>query len=135
MNLTEEEKNILLDIKHSKRYPIVRLELHSSENEELASIALNYVRITSVDDAMETVKARAAALKSLMEKGLVFIDYTVRVWVSGDYDLYYKSKVYELLCHTIMESAKQPGAIFNLPYMRKGYATLTVKGTKAARQL
>ncbi|MGX8709109.1 MAG: hypothetical protein ACQGTM_02540 [bacterium] len=135
MNLTEEEKNILTEIRESQRYPIVRLELHNSENEELISIALNYVRITDAEDSMETVKARSAALKSLMEKGLVFIDYTVRVWVSGDYDVYYKSKIYELLCRTVMESAKQPGAVFNLPYMRKGYATLTLKGAKAARQL
>jgi len=128
--LTEDEKSILLDIDREKRYPIVRLELHSSENEEVVSTALNYVRITNPEDSMETVKARSAALKSLMEKGLVFIDYTVRVWVSGDYDVYYKSKIYELLCHTVMESAKQPGAVFNLPYMRKGYATLTLKGVK-----
>ncbi|TQI68682.1 hypothetical protein [Clostridium sp. KNHs216] len=134
MNLTEEEKNILTEIRESQRYPIVRLELHNSENEELISIALNYVRITDAEDSMETVKTRSAALKSLMEKGLVFIDYTVRVWVSGDYDVYYKSKIYELLCRTVMESAKQPGAVFNLPYMRKGYATLTLKGIREARK-
>ncbi|MDF1493325.1 hypothetical protein [Caproiciproducens sp. CPB-2] len=134
MNLTEEEKNILTEIRDSQRYPIVRLELHNSENEELVSIALNYVRITDEEDSMETVKARSAALKSLMEKGLVFIDYTVRVWVSGDYDVYYKSKIYELLCRTVLEGAKQPGAVFNLPYMRKGYATLTFKGIKEARK-
>ena len=135
MYLTEGEKNILLDIDREKRYPIVRLELHSSENEEVVSVALNYVRITDPEDSMETVKVRSAALKSLMEKGLVFIDYTVLVWVSGDYDVYYKSKIYELLCHTVMESAKQPGAVFNLPYMRKGYAILTVKGAKTVKQL
>ncbi|MGX8700217.1 hypothetical protein [Caproiciproducens sp.] len=134
MNLTEEEKNILTEIRESQRYPIVRLELHNSENEELISIALNYVRITAAEDSMETVKARSAALESLMEKGLVFIDYTVRVWVSGDYDVYYKSKIYELLCRTVMESAKQPGAVFNLPYMRKGYAALTFKGIREARK-
>jgi hypothetical protein len=70
-----------------------------------------------------------------MERGLVFIDYTVRVWVSGDYDVYYKSKIYELLCHMVMEGAKEPGALFNLPYMRKGYAQLTVKGQKIAAAL
>jgi hypothetical protein len=113
----------------------VRLELHNSEEEELVSIALNYVRITEPEDSMELVKARGAALKSLMERGLVFIDYTVRVWVSGDYDVYYKSKIYEMLCHMVMEGAKELGALFNLPYMRKGYAQLTVKGQKIAAAL
>lgn len=135
LELTEEERSILLDIRNQKRFPIVRLELHNSEEEELVSTALNYVRITEPEDSMELVKARGAALKSLMERGLVFIDYTVRVWVSGDYDVYYKSKIYELLCHTVMESAKEPGAVFNLPYMRKGYAQLTVKGQKLSAAL
>ena len=133
--LTEDEQKLLLDIRNQKRFPIVRLELHNSEEEELVNTALNYVRITEPEDSMELVKARGAALKSLMEQGLVFIDYTVRVWVSGDYDVYYKSKIYEMLCHMVMESAKQPGALFNLPYLRKGYASLTLRGQKLAAAL
>lgn len=132
INLSETEKNILLEMQQENRYPIVRLELHNSEQEELVNTALNYVRITDPEDSMELVKSRAAALKNLMEHGYVFIDYTVCVWVSGDYDVYYKSKIYELLCHMVMENAKKPGALFNLPYMRKGYAQLTLKGQKLA---
>jgi len=135
LDLTEEEKNILLDMENAKRFPIVRLEMHNSEQKELVNIALNYVRITDENDSMEVVKERGAALKSLMEKGLVFIDYTVCIWVSGDYDVYYKSKIYELLCHTMMENAKRPNPAFNLPYMRKGYAQLTRKGEKVATAL
>jgi hypothetical protein len=135
LDLTEEEKDILLDIQQEKRFPIVRLELHNSEQKELINTALNYVRITNTDDSMELVKARGAALKSLMEQGLVFIDYTVCVWVSGDYDIYYKSKIYELLCHMVMENAKKPNTVFNQPYMRKGYAQLTRKGQKLAATL
>ncbi len=135
LDLTEEEKKMLIEIRNAKRFPIVRLELHNSEDEEMVNTALNYVRITDPEDSMEVVKARGAVLKSLMEQGLVFIDYTVRIWVSGDYDVYYKSKIYELLCHTVMEGAKLPGAVFNLPYMRKGYATLTLKGEKTASVL
>ena len=135
LNLTEDEKKILLDIENTKRFPIVRLELHNSDQEELVNTALNYVRITEANDSMEVVKARGAALKSLMEQGLVFIDYTVCIWVSGDYDVYYKSEIYELLCHTVMENAKQPNTVFNLPFMRKGYAELTRKGQKIAATL
>jgi len=135
LDLSDEQKEILQDMEQAKRFPIVRLEMHNSEQEELVNIALNYVRITDENDSMELVKSRAAALQGLMEQGFVFIDYTVHIWVSGDYDVYYKSKIYELLCHTVMESAKQPKAIFNLPYMRKGYAQLTQKGRKIATLL
>lgn len=135
LELTEDEKRMLAEIGREKRFPVVRLELHSSGEKELVSVALNYVRIIDPEDSMETVKRRGAALKSLMEQGLVFLDYTVRVWVSGDYDAYYKSKIYELLCHTVMEGAKRPGALFNLPYLRKGYASFTRRGEKIAEQL
>ena len=135
LHFTDYEKEILIEMSQKKRYPIVRLELHNSENQDIISIALNYVRITDPEDTMDVVKSRGEALKSLMEKGLVFIDYTTRVWVAGDYDIYYKSKIYELLCHTVMDAAKNPGAVFNQPYMRKGYAKLTVNGTIASLNL
>lgn len=135
MELNEDEIKILKEMDGEKRYPIVRLEVHSSEEKELVNTALNYVRMTDPADSMEAVKQRAAALQSLMEKGLVFIDYTVRVWVSGDYDVYYKSQIYELLCHTVAEGAKQPGALFDMPYLRKGYASLTRRGKAAASRL
>jgi len=135
MKLTEDEKKILLEMQNEKRYPIVRLELHSSQEDELVNTALNYVRITDETDSMELVKARGIALQSLMEKGLVFIDYTIRVWVVGDYTIYYKSKIYELLCNTVLESSKQPGTIFDMPYLRKGYANLTARGEEIAEKL
>jgi hypothetical protein len=134
-SFTEQQILILQVMNNAKRFPIVRLELHSSKEEELVNTALNYVWITDEDDSMEEVKERGEAIKSLMEQGLVFIDYTIRVWVAGDYDIYYKSKIYELLCHTVMESAKQPNTLFDTPYLRKGYAQLTRKGEKIARQL
>lgn len=135
LDLTQGEQKLLKELRNAKRFPIVRLELHNSEEEELVSIALNYAYITDPEDSMEVVKQRAEALQSLMEQGLVFIDYTVKIWVSGDYNVYYKSKIYELLCQTVMEGAKRPGAVFNLPYMRKGYAFLTDKGEKTAAVL
>lgn len=135
MKLTEDEKKILLEMQNEKRYPIVRLELHSSQEDELVNTALNYVRITDETDSMELVKARGAALQSLMEKGLVFIDYTIRVWVADDYTIYYKSKIYELLCNTVLENSKQPDTIFDMPYLRKGYANLTARGEEIAEKL
>lgn len=132
LDLSDEEQKILLQIRNAKRYPIVRLELHNSEEADIMNIALNYVRIEDPNDSMEVVKARGEALQSLMEQGLVFIDYTVQIWVSGDYNVYYKSRIYELLCQTVMESAKRPESVFNLPYMRRGYAYLTRKGEKTA---
>lgn len=135
ITLTESEQELLVELYRAPRFPIVRLELHNSEEPELVNTALNYVRLTDPADSMEAVKARAELLRGLMEKGLVFIDYTTCVWVAGDYDAYYRSNIYKMLCHMVMESAGKPGFVFNLPYMRKGYASLTRLGEKVAARL
>ncbi len=125
MKFTAAQKEILCTLLEQPRCPIVRFELHREDAPELCSVALNYVRIEHPEDTQEMVQQRADALQTLMEQGVVFIDYTVRAWVQGDFDVYYRSKLYEKLCHTVMESSKDPAAVFDLPYMRKGYACFT----------
>ena len=58
LTLTRREKQTLVELSQAARYPIVRFELHSSEEEELLSVALDAVRITETDDSMELVKER-----------------------------------------------------------------------------
>lgn len=125
MTYTSAQKEILCSMTQNRRFPLVRFELHRENQPELCSIALNYVFIKDPADSMELVKERGEALRTLMEQGIVYINYTTRTWVHGDYDVYYRSKLYEDLCHSVMESSKNPAAIFNLPYMRKGYASFT----------
>lgn len=125
MTYTSAQKEVLCSMTQNRRFPIVRFELHREGQPDLCSIALNYVRIEAPADSMELVKERGKALRTLMEQGVVYIDYTTRAWVQGDYDVYYRSKLYEELCHMVMESSKDPAAVFNLPYMRKGYASFT----------
>ena len=131
LTLTRREKQTLVELSQAARYPIVRFELHSSEEEELLSVALDAVRITETDDSMEFVKERGAALRHLADLGLVVLDYDVSVWGQGDYDVYYRSNLYELFCHTAMEAAQKPGFLFNLAVLRKGRARLTRTGVDA----
>ena len=129
--LTKREKQMLLEIRQSRRYPVARFELHSSRSEELVSTALNYVRIVEEGDSMELVKERGEALCSLEEKGYIRVDYQGNVWVCGDHTLYYRSDLYALLCHTAMEAQSLPDCVFDVPAIRKGYVYLTAKGKKA----
>ena len=133
LDLTTREKRILVELSQSTRYPVVRFELHSDREPELVSIALNYVRITEETDSMELVRERSDALRHLMELGLVFLDYTVSVWAAGDYDVYYRSKLYEMFCHTVMEGAKRDDFLFDLAVLRKGRAYLTNRGVEALK--
>lgn len=120
--LTQMERELLQAVRSAKRFPLVRFELRNSEELELRSIALNHVYITDPEDSMELVKERSAALESLRRRGLVRISYALPAYVQSDYQIYYRSKLYELLCHTVLEAQGKPGFLFNLPAMRFGQA-------------
>lgn len=120
LSLSPMEKEILKAVRAAKRFPIVRFELHSSQEPGLRSIALNHVYITHPEDSMELVKERGAALEGLRKKGLVRISYTLPAYVQSDYQIYYQSKLYELLCHTVMEAQGKEGFLFDFPAMRFG---------------
>ena len=118
--LNKEEKEMMEAVCSARRFPLVRFELRNSEEPELRSTALNHVVITDPEDSMEIVKARSAVLESLRKKGLIRISYSLPAYVQSDYNIYYRSKLYELLCHTVLESQGKPGFLFNLPAMRFG---------------
>ena len=118
--LTQTERELLQAVRSAKRFPLVRFELRNSEEPELRSIALNHVYITDPEDSMELVKERSAALESLRRRGMVRISYALPAYVQSDYQIYYRSKLYELLCHTVLEAQGKPGFLFNLPAMRFG---------------
>ena len=128
MELTWREKHLLRAIGQACRYPVARFELHSDSSEELVMTALEYVRITEPEDSMELIQERAGALKALRQKGLIAADFSVNIWVAGDYDVYYRSAGYELLCHTAMEAAKRPDTLFTIPMLVQGYLRLTRRG-------
>ena len=129
--LTKREKQMLLEVRQSRRYPVARFELHSSRSEELISTALDYVRIVEEDDSMELVKERGEALRSLEEKGYIRVDFSSNVWVCGDHRIYYRSFLYALLCRTAMEAQSLPECVFDVPSIRKGYVYLTTRGKGA----
>ena len=118
--LTQTERELLQAVRSARRFPLVRFELRNSEEPGLRSIALNHVHITDPEDSMELVKERSAALESLRRRGLVRISYALPAYVQSDYQVYYRSRLYELLCHTVLEAQGKPGFLFNLPAMRFG---------------
>lgn len=124
LSLSPMEKEMLQAVRDARRFPIVRFELHSSQEPSLRSIALNHVYITDPTDSMELVKERAAALEGLRNKGLVRISYALPAYVQSDYQIYYQSKLYELLCHTVMEAQGKEGFLFDFPAMRFGQVFL-----------
>ena len=117
---TGHEISRLMAVRKARRFPIARFELHCSQEPELRITALNHVCLTSPEDSMEAVKARAAVLESLQKKGLVRISYSLPAYVQSDYRIFYQSQIYELLCHTAMEAQGQPDFLFDLPAMRFG---------------
>lgn len=125
MKFTPEQKEILCSMLEHRRFPVVRFELHREDDPKHWKIERNYIYMTAPADSDELVAARSEALRTLMEQGVIFIDYTIHTWVQGDYDVYYHSKLYENLCHTMLQQANSPQTEYDLPYMRKGYVSFT----------
>lgn len=128
MNLSMAEKEMLLKIKNSKRFPVVRFELRSTKDRSLLSIALNHVWLTDINDSMETVKANAAVLQKLQDNALIHIRYSVPAFVKSDYTVYYESKIYELLRQTVEDGKQKPHFIFDTPFIKRGIVSLTERG-------
>ena len=120
LDLTHREKQTLTELSQATRYPIVRFELHSDAQPELVSIALNHVRIVEENDTMELVKERGEALRHLMELGFVHLDYDINVWGASDYNVYYRSELYEKFCHLVMEGPNGPIFCLIWRYCAKG---------------
>ncbi len=129
--ITEQEKKILEQIKQTRRYPVCRFELRSSKEEDLVSTALDSVHLTDEHESMESVKARAALLKSLEEKGLIVINYSLKTFIKGDYLCYHHSDIYHELEQLVQEGGKREGYLFDYSFVKKGQAVLTVKGEYA----
>ena len=89
------------------------------------------MQMLSLGDFSLSVKERGEALRHLAELGLVRLDYNIKVWGTADYNVYYRSELYEMFCHLVMEGASQPDFLFNLAVMRKGRASLTKAGVAA----
>lgn len=129
--ITEQEKKILEQIKQTRRYPVCRFELRSSKEEDLVSTALDSVHLTDEHESMESVKTRAALLKSLEEKGLIVINYSLKTFIKGDYLCYHHSDIYHELEQLVQEGGKREGYLFDYSFVKKGQAVLTVKGEYA----
>lgn len=135
MVLTSKEVKLLREIEDSRRFPIVRFELKSSKEDDLISTALNHVRITDAEDSMEKVKALSAILLSLDEQALVDINYNVFLTARSDYQVYYDSKLYKMLCQMAEEAKARPEYLFDIPSIKKGVVTLTKKGEKVLKHI
>ena len=128
MALTENERLLLDEIYREKRYPVVRLELRSTKDKALVSTALPDVHLKTARDTMDEVKARAACLRELEQKGYIRIEYSLFVTVSADYALYYESDIFGLLTALTKEGKNRRDFLFDTPYIKRGRAVITCKG-------
>lgn len=129
--LSAEESELLHQIGRCRRYPVCRFELRSYREEELVSTALDAVHLQNEQETMESIKARAALLLSLEEKGLIVLYYGLKTFVKSDYQCYHNSAVFAELCELAQEGAKREGYLFDHAFVKKGIAVLTIRGKYA----
>ena len=128
--LTQEELDLLKEIKESCRYAVANFELRSSGNDEIYTGAMENVHLLDKDEEMAPVVERGELLETLKEKGLIKLDYELGVYVKSDYIIFKESKLWRELEEAVAE-AKEQGFTFDLLHMTKGCAELTVKGKYA----
>lgn len=128
MQVSAEEKELLKRIGQAPRFPIVRFELRSSRERSLISTALNHVYLEREIDSMEQVKQRAKQLENLEAQGLICLNYKIFITVKSDYRVYERSSIFNLLSDMVMEGKHRPGFLFDIPYIKRGMATLTDAG-------
>ncbi len=128
--LSEEELTLLREIAGCRRYAVANFELRSSGNDEIYTGAMENVHLLDKDEAMTPVVERGELLEQLMEKGLISLDYELRSYVKSDYLIFKESKLWKELEEAVAE-AKENGFTFDILYMSKGRAALTVKGQYA----
>lgn len=125
--LSQQERELLADIKAAARYPVCRFELRGEEPGQPGCTVLDAVHLEQAQEAAEAVKERGALLQSLQEKGLIVLYYNLTSYVKGDYAIYRDSPLFEQLQQRAAQEKKRA-------FLKKGRAVLTVKGQYACRQ-
>lgn len=128
MTWTPEMRALAEAIAAAPRYPVARLELRRDGDPGYCAVVQGFVHWDTSEDAEQEEQntARAEALSSLAEMGDVLLEDATRVWVAGDFDVYYKSGPYAQLCQRTLQAALQNPADSGLyPYLHKAYARLT----------
>lgn len=114
--------------------PVSRYILSSSTEEEARFEMLAPVYMNDPSDGMETVKEKGAALKGLKEKGLISLDYDLRL-SDYDYTPYTDAALFAYFKDTVEEGKKRPGFLGDTAAIELGTITLTDAGKQIAEQL
>ena len=126
--ITAAEKALLREIGEGRRYPVVCFELRSSREPSLRSVALREVHMETGRETMEEVKARAALLKNLEQKGCLRLRYGLFVTVAADYAPYPASSLVAMLQELVGEGKEREGFLFDTAVINRGMAELTKAG-------
>lgn len=114
--------------------PVARFLLRSTKSEHLASVALAPVHLLDAKDSMELVKHNGKLLHDLEHKGLITIDYDIKL-KGFDYQSYYNSTVYLQFQETVAEAKAHPEFLYDIGIMECGSMALTARGYAAVDTL
>lgn len=130
--LSNNQLQLLNRIAACKRFPVARLELRSTKDSSLRSVALDNVILSDKNDSMDMVKELGTTLAQLEEMELVQIDFALKVAVSSDYTIFRESDIYAQLCELAEQAKGREGFLFDTPAIKKGLVRLTAKGQSLA---
>lgn len=131
IEVTENQKDFLHHLSHSRYLPVARFTVKDSREEDFASTALAPVFLCSATDDMKTVKEAGVFLQRLEDLGLVTLDYDIPL--NGyDYEEYKSSALYEYFRATVAEGASRLNFLGDTPVLELGSIALTEEGEQIA---
>lgn len=134
ITLTRNQAGFLHLFAHYPFLPLVRFLYHASLEDDLESIGLSAVYLERGDETLEQVKATAALLEGLEEKGLITLDYDMPLH-NYEYALYENSAVFALFRDAVAEGARRPGFLFDTADLETGSMALTPLGQQVLEKL
>lgn len=134
IQMSQEEIEFMKQLAQSPYLPLARFILKSTKSDHLESVALAPVYINNRADSMETVKHRAAILKSLEGKGLITLDYELPL-ENGNYADYSESELYAYFKETVAQAEDKAEFLYDIPDIELGSIALTYLGQIAIENL
>lgn len=123
-DLTEDENAFLNHLLSYTFLPVTRFVLRSTKEKDFIVHTLSPVYIEYEDDSMDKVKFVSEILNSLEEKGVISIDYDIKL-KNYEYSEYYNSDLYKYFQKTIEEGKEQKNFLGDIAELETGSMAIT----------
>ncbi|MFI3206686.1 MAG: hypothetical protein R3Y33_05520 [Clostridia bacterium] len=124
MDFSEFQEQFLMDLSHKTYLPLVRFIMLSTKSDDIESVALAPVYITSENESIQSIKETGKMLLELEKNGYITLDYDEELG-KYDYSEYDNSPVFAELKDIVAQGAQKENFLFDIAEIEKGSIAMT----------